>query len=251
MELQKQIENYWEKRADTYAAMIQEEMANETKVRWEKMLTTHPPPHEKLPFHVLDVGTGPGFFSCLLAECGFDVTAIDSSAQMLKVAKENGACYKNQISYHCMDAQNLDFANETFDAIVVRNLTWNLPKPKQAYAEWFRVLKKGGRLLNFDANWYHYLFFPEKKAAFEVDRKNATDLDYCDYWDVENSEVMETLVERLPLNKEKRPQWDTFALFDCGFTRIKAEENVGKNLWTEEEQINFASTPLFMIVAEK
>ena len=35
--------------------------------------------------------------------------------------------------------------------IVSRNLTWNLPHPEMAYKEWLRVLKKGGRLLNFDA----------------------------------------------------------------------------------------------------
>ena len=61
-----------------------------------------------------------------------------------------------KITYCQMDASHLAFADETFDAVVSRNLTWNLEDPEQAYKEWMRVLKKGGILLNYDANWYHH-----------------------------------------------------------------------------------------------
>ena len=47
-------------------------------------------------------------------------------------------------------------ADNTFDMIVSRNVTWNLEHPDRAYYEWMRVLKPGGVLLNFDANWYHH-----------------------------------------------------------------------------------------------
>ena len=40
--------------------------------------------------------------------------------------------------------------------------------PDRAYYEWMRVLKPGGVLLNFDANWYHHLFDEEKRAAYEA-----------------------------------------------------------------------------------
>lgn len=46
------------------------------------------------------------------------------------------------ITYCQMDASHLAFADETFDAVVSRNLTWNLEDPEQAYKEWMRVLKK-------------------------------------------------------------------------------------------------------------
>mgnify|MGYP000370505004 CR=1 FL=1 len=42
-----------------------------------------------------------------------------------------------------------------------------------AYKEWLRVLKKGGKLLNFDANWYGYLYDDKKREAYENDRKNV------------------------------------------------------------------------------
>lgn len=57
-----------------------------------------------------------------------------------------------------MDAQNLTFHDNMFDVIVSRNLTWNLDSPAKAYREWYRVLKPGSILLNFDANWYAYLY---------------------------------------------------------------------------------------------
>lgn len=45
------------------------------------------------------------------------------------------------------------FADETFDVVISRNLTWTLPNAEHAYGEWMRVLKTGGVLLNFDANY--------------------------------------------------------------------------------------------------
>ena len=58
-----------------------------------------------------------------------------------------------------------EFEDESFDVIISRNLTWNLPHPEMAYKEWLRVLKKGGKLLNFDANWYGYLYDDKKREA--------------------------------------------------------------------------------------
>ena len=72
-----------------------------------------------------------------------------------------------------MDAQNLEFENNQFDVVISRNLTWNLENPVQAYKEWFRVLKTGGIILNFDANWYGYLYDEEKRMAYEKDRENV------------------------------------------------------------------------------
>ena len=53
-----------------------------------------------------------------------------------------------------MDCHRLDFADNTFDAVISRNLTHTLRDHKQVYKEWLRVLKPGGTLLIFDANWH-------------------------------------------------------------------------------------------------
>ena len=54
-------------------------------------------------------------------------------------------------------ADALDFEDGLFDVVVSRNVTWNLPEPERGYAEWARVLRPGGLIINFDANWYRYL----------------------------------------------------------------------------------------------
>ena len=46
----------------------------------------------------------------------------------------------------------MELADETFD-MVIPGLTWTLPYAGHAYREWLRVLKHGGILLNFDANY--------------------------------------------------------------------------------------------------
>ena len=93
------------------------------------------PKKEKDQVKILDIGTGPGFFAILLAEEGYQVTAVDYTEQMLQEAKSNAADLADQISFKRMDAQNLEFPKETFDYIVTRNVTWNLEHPKRAYRE--------------------------------------------------------------------------------------------------------------------
>lgn len=52
-----------------------------------------------------------------------------------------------------MDAQEPDFPEGSFDVVLSRNLTWTLPDPEKAYSQWLRVLRRGGLLLNFDADY--------------------------------------------------------------------------------------------------
>ena len=47
------------------------------------------------------------------------------------------------------------------NAVVSRNLVWNLEDPEAAYKEWLRVLKPGGKLFVFDGNHYCYLYNAE------------------------------------------------------------------------------------------
>ncbi|HCP71234.1 MAG TPA: class I SAM-dependent methyltransferase, partial [Clostridiales bacterium] len=40
------------------------------------------------------------------------------------------------IAFRHMDAQQLGFPDGTFDVVLSRNLTWTLPEPEKAYAQW-------------------------------------------------------------------------------------------------------------------
>ena len=152
--------NYWTDRAPGYSEVNRLELATAQRQRWKdcicEELTRRFPDRPLAGLQVLEVGTGPGFFAILLRELGCAVTAIDLTRAMLAEAKENAGSLADEICFMEMNAEALSFADERFDAVISRNLTWNLPRPDRAYAEWTRVLKKGGVLLNFDANWPSY-----------------------------------------------------------------------------------------------
>ena len=66
-----------------------------------------------------------------------------------------------------MDAQHLTFADASFDAVVSRNVLWNLDDPEVAYREICRVLRPGGVLILEDGNMYLYMNDPEYAAWHE------------------------------------------------------------------------------------
>ena len=85
--------HYWTHRASGYSAVNREELATDQKAVWRgviagKIAGNHP---GKRPdeIRVLDVGTGPGFFAIILAELGYQVTAVDYTASMLEEARRN------------------------------------------------------------------------------------------------------------------------------------------------------------------
>ena len=149
-----------------------------------------------------------------------------------------------------MNAEELDFADESFNVVISRNLTWNLPHPDRAYAEWARVLKPGGLLLNFDANWYAYLFDEKAQAAYDRDRINSAEQGVWDQNVGENFDIMEDIARRVPLSRIRRPAWDLEQLRRPGL-QVQADEQIWQRVWSEEEKLNFASTPLFMVHATK
>lgn len=250
-----EIESYWETRTQGYSEVNEKELHGTQKGAWLAVLEERFPKKEKGSLRILDVGTGPGFFPMILADAGYSVDAADYTEGMLTKAKENAGKYigekSRSIRFWRMDAQALGFGEETFDVVISRNLTWNLPKPETAYREWYRVLKKGGRLLNFDANWYGYLYDEEKRMAYEEDRRNVENAGLDDHYLCTDTDRMERIALQVPLSAVKRPQWDRDVLARIGFSQIQTEEKIWERVWSKEEKWNYGSTPMFMIEAVK
>lgn len=245
---------YWTRRAAGYSEVNQAELATSQREKWSRCLHAEisrcfpgTPPEQ---LHVLDIGTGPGFFAILLSEAGCDVTAVDLTPAMLEEAKKNAGSLAGRIRFLEMNAESPDFPDCSFDVVVSRNLTWNLPHPDHAYREWARVLKPGGLLLNFDANWYSYLFHEEAQAAYERDRINSAEQGVWDQNVGENFDLMEDIARRVPLSDIRRPAWDLNLLESLGL-RAEADEEVWQRVWSEEEKISFSSTPMFLVRARK
>lgn len=255
MNLLEEIQHYWNHRYSGYSKVNQKELEGIQRERWKKQFERLLPANKNLK--VLDIGTGPGFFTIILEELGYtNITGIDVSEKMLEVAKENIQKYgkkDSSIELIQMDAQKLEFKPESFDIIVSRNLTWNLEKPQQAYSEWLRVLKPNGALFIFDANWYAFLKNESLAKEFEAKRQQAIEEKLEDYWQGEgvDEEKMDWIVQQLPLTYQLRPQWDMEYFSTQEGISVETEENFGDLVWDYEEQLNYGATPMFCIKVVK
>ena len=250
-DLLSEIESYWTTRAEGYSEVNHKELNGMQKGAWLEVLKGQFPEKAKDEIKILDIGTGPGFFPVILAEAGYKVTAVDYTQEMLDTAKRNAGNLCERISFYKMDAQNLEFEDDVFDVVISRNLTWNLKDPKRAYEEWCRVLKPGGKLLNFDANWYGYLYDEEKRLSYEEDRKSVESEHLDDHYLCTDIDRMEKIALQMPLSSINRPSWDRKFLKENGFESVAVDTGIWQRVWSQEEKLNYHSTPMFMISAVK
>jgi ubiquinone/menaquinone biosynthesis C-methylase UbiE len=176
--------------------------------------------------NLLDVGTGPGVLAFLLAEMGHRVTGIDLSPGMLEQARANAERLGLNVTFQLGDAENLPFPDASFDGLLSRLVLWNLKNPERALAEWARVLRPAGTLLILDVdmgdtrrNWWwrkpwHIASAPlviltERRNPLK-NRTSAQDLD------------------RLPLTRQLRPDWEIGQLKSLGFTSL-SKETIGRS----------------------
>lgn len=239
---------YWTERVAGYSEVNRLELTTVQRQKWKHCLQeeiektfSH---HALKKLNVLDIGTGPGFFAILLCELGFHVVAIDLTPVMLDEAKTNAGTLVDDIVFSVMNAEALTYPDNSFDVVISRNLTWNLPHPEKAYAEWVRVLKPGGLLLNFDANWYAYLYEETAKAAYIQDRINSAEHGVWDQNIGDNFDVMEDIARCMPLSAIRRPAWDMKQLSNLG-VKCSVDEKIWQRVWSKTEKLNFASTRCF------
>jgi demethylmenaquinone methyltransferase/2-methoxy-6-polyprenyl-1,4-benzoquinol methylase len=103
--------------------------------------------------HALDLCCGTGDISFTLAKCGAEVTGLDFSKEMLAVAETRSAIPKSQTpnpKFLQGDAQQLPFADQSFDVVTVGYGLRNLASWEAGIREMVRVAKPGARLLVLD-----------------------------------------------------------------------------------------------------
>ena len=284
-DLTRKNHEYWLHRASGYSEVNQEELAGVQRGNWSAFLQQEI--REAFPgrtpgeIRILDIGAGPGFLSIILAEMGYQVEAADFAERMLEEAYANAkaslpeiaedlwedgeeeewkarkrgylrsASLGGEISFRQENAMSLTFPEGSFDVVLSRNLTWNLPEPETAYRDWLRVLKTDGLLMVFDANWYRYLVDSEKKHAYDKDRERVAEKGLGDYNIGENFDQMEEIARSMPMTERIRPAWDQDLLRRYGAKDISVAEDIGQRVYSEKEKVNYASTPMFMVKAKK
>lgn len=248
MELTNKVRQHWEFSAKGYSNIVKDELNSFKSDAWNKIIHEIIGNKEKL--NILDVGCGPGFFSIILSKAGHNVVGIDCTENMIKEAIYNAEDENVNPQFKCMDSHNLDFEDNTFDLIINRNVTWTLTDPKGAYKEWNRVLKVGGKLLIFDANWYLHKFDEDLRE----ENKRRELLCIKQYGSIYNSyEGPEEclLKDILPLDNKIRPEWDKEVLSELNYGNFIIRKDITDKVWEEKEKLLYGATPMFMIACEK
>ena len=94
---------------------------------------------------VLDVGCGSGFVAGKLAESGMEVSGIDISRNMLKLARTSVKSAK----FYRMDMRKIKFTSDTFDGITCIYSIIHVPRDEhlKILKSFQRILRPGGILL--------------------------------------------------------------------------------------------------------
>ncbi|SFT77967.1 Methyltransferase domain-containing protein [Selenomonas sp. GACV-9] len=235
-ELSREIEGYWDARSHAFSQTRLKELAGPSAAAWTQVLQARLP--QGRPLRILDIGTGAGFFAILLARLGHQVTGIDMSADMLHEAKCNALAAGISARFLKMNAQELDFAEDSFDVVVSRNLTWTLPDAMEAYRQWQRVLKPGGLLMNFDSD-YGQERFSRKEDQENVHANISQDLvDACN-----------KIKDAVRISTHRRPAWDVGFLQELGM-QVEWTADIAPQVHNDPS-MHYDNVPLFAIYAYK
>ena len=113
VQLIEEIDNYWTNRAEGYSKVNKEELEGNQKRDWFNVIRENIEEvyrgHKAEDIKVLDIGTGPGFFAIIMAEAGYNVTAVDYTEAMLWEANENAGELADKHLFERMNAQELNF----------------------------------------------------------------------------------------------------------------------------------------------
>jgi SAM-dependent methyltransferase len=96
---------------------------------------------------VLEIGCGLGTDGAQFAEAGAIYTGVDLTQAAIDLARKRFQLFDLPGEFRVADAENLDFADESFDLVYSHGVLHHTPDTAAAVAEVHRVLKPGGRAI--------------------------------------------------------------------------------------------------------
>ena len=97
---------------------------------------------------VIDLGSGSGVFTHLLAQRGYQCVGLDISGQLLAVGRRKHP----EVPFVQGDIEKLPFKPGSFHGALLSGVVHHFPDPSICAAEVFRILGPGGRFVAFDPN---------------------------------------------------------------------------------------------------
>ncbi len=107
---------------------------------------------------VLEIGCGLGTDGAQFALAGADYTGVDLTEAAIELAQKRFELFNLPGTFRTSDAENLDFADASFDLVYSHGVLHHTPDTERAVREVHRVLKPGGRavIMLYHRNSYNY-----------------------------------------------------------------------------------------------
>jgi ArsR family transcriptional regulator len=103
------------------------------------------------PLTIADMGAGEGAFALLLAQQAKKVIAVDSSAKMVEVGREQAQRYGvENVEYRQGDMEEIPIADAEVDLVFFSQSLHHALHPERAVDEASRILRPGGRVVILD-----------------------------------------------------------------------------------------------------
>src|SRR6266849_983833 len=96
---------------------------------------------------VLEIGCGMGTDGAQFAKAGADYTGVDLTEAAIELSRKRFKLFGLRGDFRVADAENLDFADESFDLVYSHGVLHHTPEIAHAVSEIHRVLKPGGRAI--------------------------------------------------------------------------------------------------------
>jgi SAM-dependent methyltransferase len=107
---------------------------------------------------VLEIGCGLGTDGAQFAKAGADYTGVDLTEAAVELARQRFALFNLPGKFQTADAEDLDFADDSFDLVYSHGVLHHTPNTAGAIREIHRVLRPGGRaiVMLYHRNSYNY-----------------------------------------------------------------------------------------------
>ncbi len=103
------------------------------------------------PMVIADLGAGEGTFALLLAQRAKQVIAVDTSAKMIEVGREQAVRHDvKNVEYRLGDMEELPIEDSSVDLVFFSQSFHHALHPQRALQEAWRILQPGGRIVILD-----------------------------------------------------------------------------------------------------
>ncbi|MCU0566194.1 MAG: class I SAM-dependent methyltransferase [Oculatellaceae cyanobacterium Prado106] len=195
------MDNYYDRIADLYdtTRSLPPEIEQQVTRFILNLVSAHP------SSRFLEPGIGTGLIAIPIIKQGYAYTGIDISAEMMAQIEHKLGSLPENLTLIQADAAALDFADATFDVVLMRHFIHLVPDWRLALCEIQRVLKPQGFLLYCESPWsphqqefeQHWRSFLNQYDCFQppgCEDRDRANLDKVKTWLTERGATVEIAI---------------------------------------------------------